>query len=570
MHTSIHILRRLQARSIHALAAFALASAANAQVTISPVLREGDPVAGVGNVTSVDNLVINDSGSWIVEADTDQANTNADSVLVRDGARLLREGDALPLPTGATLESFDSLTLRSNGHSAWNFFLGNTGSGSTDSGVYFDTTLVIQESNLSTAPQLTPGTPYIGFFEVKANDSNQMLVVASVDDPLIASTVDRALVVVTTDGAGALVSEDARYKEGDILPGQTEMVTDFGTGPHSFAFDDAGNVMFVADLTGTTTTDGVVYVNGTLLAQEGSPSPISGRNWLTLSTSLRLDLGANGNYVFTGTLDGSSASDSVIVRNGAKFVQEGDNLSSIGAFTLTGFGSGPVRIDDLGDVLWYGEWNDPDTSKNSGLFLNATLLVQEGVTQVGGLVMQSLSSSQDSTSLSSNGRFALFEGTLAGGVNGAFEIDLATGPAVYCTAGTTSSGCNATISSSGDPNLAHSAPCTISVANVEGAKTGLVFYGLARNSIPWCAGGSSFLCVKTPTQRTSVQSSGGAPSSCTGSLALDWNAYQLANPGSLGNPWSAGVHVDLQAWFRDPPACKTTSLSDAVELTYQP
>ena len=44
----------------------------------------------------------------------------------------------------------------------------------------------------------------------------------------------------------------------------------------------------------------------------------------------------------------------------------------------------------------------------------------------------------------------------------------------------------------------------------------------------------------------------------------------IANPSALGNPWTAGDKVYVQGWFRDPPACKTTSLSNAVELTYLP
>jgi hypothetical protein len=145
-------------------------------------------------------------------------------------------------------------------------------------------------------------------------------------------------------------------------------------------------------------------------------------------------------------------------------------------------------------------------------------------------------------------------------------------PVVYCTAGTTTNGCVASISASGNPNVSHSQPCQVSVANVEGQKTGILFYGLGTQGQSWCSvgGGTSFLCVKAPTSRTGVQSSGGTVLACDGTLSLDWNAFQLATPGALGQPWSAGSQAYVQAWFRDPPACKTTSLSDGVELTYQP
>ncbi len=86
---------------------------------------------------------------------------------------------------------------------------------------------------------------------------------------------------------------------------------------------------------------------------------------------------------------------------------------------------------------------------------------------------------------------------------------------------------------------------------------------------PWCSPGSSFLCVKAPTQRTIASNSGGTVAQCNGSLSLDWNAFHAANPGAFGAPFSAGQKVYVQAWFRDPPACKTTSLTNALEVTLQ-
>jgi hypothetical protein len=143
-------------------------------------------------------------------------------------------------------------------------------------------------------------------------------------------------------------------------------------------------------------------------------------------------------------------------------------------------------------------------------------------------------------------------------------------PVVYCTSGTSSSGCAAAISASANPNVAHTAPCQISVLGVEGQRSGIVFYGLAAQVSPWCSGGSSYLCIKAPVMRTGVQSSGGTLSACDGSLALDWNAFQLAHPGALGAPWAVGNKAYVQGWFRDPTSCKTTSLSNAVELSYSP
>jgi hypothetical protein len=54
----------------------------------------------------------------------------------------------------------------------------------------------------------------------------------------------------------------------------------------------------------------------------------------------------------------------------------------------------------------------------------------------------------------------------------------AAGPATYCTAGTTSNGCVPAISASGNPNVAQTAPCIVTVNGVEGQKSGIIFYGL--------------------------------------------------------------------------------------------
>ncbi|MCC7015344.1 MAG: hypothetical protein IT454_22485 [Planctomycetes bacterium] len=145
-----------------------------------------------------------------------------------------------------------------------------------------------------------------------------------------------------------------------------------------------------------------------------------------------------------------------------------------------------------------------------------------------------------------------------------------TGPSTYCTAGTSTAGCNASINANANPSLSFANACTISVTNVEGQKNGIVFYALNQLVQPWSPTSTSFLCVKTPTQRTLSQTSGGTAGQCNGTFTLDWNAFQLANPGALGNPWTAGATAHCQAWYRDPPASKTTNLSNAVTLTYQP
>jgi hypothetical protein len=144
-----------------------------------------------------------------------------------------------------------------------------------------------------------------------------------------------------------------------------------------------------------------------------------------------------------------------------------------------------------------------------------------------------------------------------------------TAPPGYCTAGTSTNGCVATISADDHPSVSLAHPCRISVANVDGQKSGLIFYSATgRDATPWNA--SSFLCVKSPIQRTPTRSSGGTQGACDGTLLLDWNDFQTANATAIGQPWSSGSVVQVQAWLRDPPAGGSTNLSNAIELTYLP
>lgn len=143
--------------------------------------------------------------------------------------------------------------------------------------------------------------------------------------------------------------------------------------------------------------------------------------------------------------------------------------------------------------------------------------------------------------------------------------------AIYCTSSTTSNGCTPTVSASGVPSAAATSGFTITCSNVEGQKSGIVFYGInGATSSPWAAGSTSTLCVKSPSQRTGVQSSNGSFGACDGSLAIDFLAFMAAHPSALGQPLAAGQHYNAQAWFRDPPASKTTNLSNALSFVTCP
>lgn len=145
-------------------------------------------------------------------------------------------------------------------------------------------------------------------------------------------------------------------------------------------------------------------------------------------------------------------------------------------------------------------------------------------------------------------------------------------PESFCTpqAPSATNGCDSRIWATAHPSVDHSTVCELHADHIDAQRTGLFFYGVngAMNQ-PWCANGSARLCVSGARQRLPAQDSGGATGQCDGALTLDWSAYQLATPGSLGSPWVAGAVVEVQAWFRDPLACRSSSLTPGVRLVYR-
>jgi len=144
----------------------------------------------------------------------------------------------------------------------------------------------------------------------------------------------------------------------------------------------------------------------------------------------------------------------------------------------------------------------------------------------------------------------------------------------YCTAGTTTNNCNATMSAIGTPSVAALSGFSVGATSVEGQKQGLIFYSVTgQNALAWGTG-SSFLCIKSPTQRTGSVNSGGTVNLCDGAISVDVLAFLAANPSAIGgasnSPLTAGSQVQFQCWFRDPPANKSTSLSDGLEVTMLP
>ncbi|MCB9897010.1 MAG: hypothetical protein H6825_03285 [Planctomycetes bacterium] len=518
---------------------------------VVPLVLEGDLVPGVGRVTTVAAVAVNDAGHWLVEVDTDHPDTTRDGVLLEDGVVLLREGDVLVAPAGATVAGFGPVAraFASDGSVGLNLLLGGAVSLGDDSGLFVDGALVVQEGALVGAAGLSSGTTWKTFSAVHWNDAHEMLVVGTVDDPLLPSSNDRALVRLQLGPSGSITSAVSVVAEGDLLPGESEAVADLETDVHSLALDRDGHTLALVDLTGDPSKDHALFLDDTLLAQEGSPSPVAGRTWSSLANA-HVDLASGARWTMSAKLSGDPASDLLLVKDGAAFVQEGDAPAFLGGFHVTDLGSsgasGPVFRGENGTLLWSARWDDPTPGRGKGLLLDDRLLVETGVSQVGGVLLTDVFAVTEGYVLSRDGRWVVFEGRLADGRSGAFLVyasaweDLGHG-----LAGT--GGKIPQLVGQGD--LAGGSETTLLLSDaLPNSSTNLVI-GITQLGVPFKGG------TMVPDADLLVL---GIPLDAQGALTVSF-------PFPGGTP--AGVPLWWQSWTVDPQTPKGLSASNALKST---
>ena len=139
----------------------------------------------------------------------------------------------------------------------------------------------------------------------------------------------------------------------------------------------------------------------------------------------------------------------------------------------------------------------------------------------------------------------------------------------YCTAGTSSDGCQAMIYTTGTSSSGAASGFNLNVLNAGGSKNGLFFFGTnGRQANQW-GNGTSFQCVVPPVKRTPASSTTGTNGQCDGTSMVDLNVQWTNKPTQ--DP-GAGALVQAQFWYRDPSntSNQKTVLSNAIEWTVCP
>ncbi len=172
-------------------------------------------------------------------------------------------------------------------------------------------------------------------------------------------------------GAGGTFT--SLLKTGDIIAGFAVGASGVG-----FAYDVSDNndhfISFASLVTGSSTTDGTVVVDGVAVARESSPTG-QGDNWASFDG---MSINNAGNYVFGGDTGGDTTTDEFIAYNGQIAIREGD---SVGGVTL-GASQDWVSINNLNQVAFIWDiaggaeeglfWAADATDMSAALMLLAT------------------------------------------------------------------------------------------------------------------------------------------------------------------------------------------------------
>jgi len=377
---------------------------------------------------------IDDEGNWAARI---FATGTVDDVLFYNGAILAREDDPAPAPPGTMIRNFNLMSTNGKGQLTVLFEVSpgiNTIQRLPDRDNPLLSTFELVAIEGDPAPNTMPGSTLTSLGRFRLNNAGQLMTEAGTDDP----SAENILYLWNLPASGPGIANSVRIAtDGEILPGQTDPVTNFPSADE-WNLNIHDNALFRAS---GDTFDAIYSWDGSLakVTQVGEPAPVAGRVWADFG-NLRMSLGNQGDILIRAEIDSDQTTDGLLALNGVKWIQEGDPTPGIvGSPPLKTVEDAPVKIDDLGRIIWQGSWiEDPmDFPDRDALFVDHTPVIVEHSTLIEGEVDVFILSLVNIHSFSDNGRYLIFNaiyGTLEPQVNidpclrypleGVFRIDL--------------------------------------------------------------------------------------------------------------------------------------------------
>jgi hypothetical protein len=556
-----------------ALGLAGLTSTAFAQKS-SVLLRVGDQVPGAGAITDIESIEVTSNGSWMALVRTDDP--VARTVLFIYGAPHLMAGASPPSLGGATLAEL--------GPPTWDLFqfpiyVARLSGGPSAQAVMFDQQVQLLAGQSATVflSQLPAGSTWRRFDDVHFGWNEGYYLLRGAIDDAVGGTADRSFAAAVWMSYPGIIGQIVVLAlEGELAPGLARAIDTVRAGAGQARMGRSGaRAVWSCDLEGSTSDDGCVYFTqfwpqmvSTLIAREGSPSPVAGRAWGALEDHA-LDLDSQGSWTLRGKLDASDpSSDEVLVHEATVVAREGDVLPDTAPHALTTLGLGRGLLDEAGRVAWFGAWDDPGTpGADEALFVDHAAVLKTGATEIAGSLLAGLDHGPRSYSVdASYGRFVACIGTLADGTRGAFLLDRAE-VNLYCTAKPNSLGVEPVLGWNGDlPSASLGSGFTVHATKLVAKVPTIYFYGTDGPLAQPFHGGT--LCVAPPLKRGLAQSSSGT-SGASGFANMDFNAWIASG---VDPRLDLGQRVFVQLWTRDPgfPPPDDVGLTAALEFRIGP
>lgn len=324
------------------------------------------------STTQFDRIYGSPGGSWILTANTDIPDTGADEVLIANGVVKIFEGDPAPWTGGAENTGLLEQRMAITDSGSWVMTNNTDGDTARDEYVVFVSatdvyTAVAQEGG--SAGAYLPGATWG----------------SSLDSPVLASddsygfSADSLAGPPTTENEILVLGGTMIAQEGVTVPnGQlgSEFWENFDLGDYWIS-DDGSHWLAQGDLTGDTATDDVVVVDGAVVVQEGVILPGSGfPNPVDASGIVGVHMAPDGTWYARGNndiseLDWVYGSGGVVAATGRPiFAGSAENWSDA-EFSDCFF----MHVGDSNGNYVIGGVSDGPTDGNGVLVLNDTIVI---------------------------------------------------------------------------------------------------------------------------------------------------------------------------------------------------